>query len=548
MWGDLRGCGGIIGRIMPDLAAPFKQGSIRPWSLRMLADTRTHLVPAATLLGGILLTLAVRLFLLGRGEFDGLYGQDAYAYYNYAVGPLRSSVLALSGPPPFSWPPGYPYLVALITFVTGLTPLAGQAISLVLSLFTPVFAALLAWEVWGRERADSWAPALAGLLVAFAGQFWQSSIVVMTDITGLTMATLGTWALARYGREGAEGQPAGSVVWLLLASLSLALAILTRWAYALAAIPATGYALLLIWRRRAWLHGLLAAAAALTGLAPLLSSFLSNLLAPGEAGLAFVIDLQVVRWNPLNALRRSFETSDGFQQYRLPNGLYYLAAPAHRFFFTPLLALFLLPGLWVTWKQRTGALTWLVWGWAGIMFLFHAGIAWQSFRFTLAYLPPLAILAAIGMVGVLQVAGRWRPLVVAYIAFGFALMAWGGWTLSNSFIERKNEDLARLRWVESQAGDGAGLLTFNDTLTFQQYSDLDTYELYYQTPADMEALLAAGQPFYLLIDVNNVETQWLGRSPSDNYHWLQEVPGLTELGSRDNFTFFRVNKDEQDTE
>jgi hypothetical protein len=514
----------------------------------MSITTQKRFLPAAALLAGLMITLAVRLVMLGRSGFDGLYGQDAFAYYNYAVGPLRTSMTALSVPPPFSWPPGYPYLVALFTFAMGITPLAGQLVSLLDSLLVPIFTALLAWEVWGRERDDRWVPALASLLVAFTGQFWQSSMVVMADISGLAAATLGMWALARYGRKDAGGQPAGSVGWLALASFLLALAILTRWAYALVAIPATGYALLLIWRRRAWLHTLPATAAALIGLAPLLLSFINGLLEPVEAGPAFVVDLQVYRWNPLNALRRNFETSDGFLSYRLPNGLYYLAAPAHRYFFTPLLALFLLPGLWLTWKQRTGALIWLVWGWAGIIFVFHAGAAWQNFRFTLAYLPPLSVLAAIGMVGVLQAAGRWRPLVVAYIGVGFALMAWGGWTLSESFIERKDEDLARLRWVESQAGPVAGLLTFNDTLTFQQYSDLETYELYYQTPANMEALLATGKPFFLLIDVTSVETQWLGRSPSDNYRWLREGPGLTELGSHGSFTLFRVNEDEQGTE
>lgn len=514
----------------------------------MSAAARKRSLPTAALLTGLTVTLMVRLFMLGRSGFDGLYGQDAFAYYNYAVGPLRSSMTALDAPPPFSWPPGYPYLIALFSFVMGVTPLAGQLVSLLDSLLAPIFTALLAWEVWGRERDDRWVPALAGLLVAFTGQFWQSSIVVMADISGLAAATLGMWALARYARKDVAGQPAGSAGWLMLASFLLALAILTRWAYALVAIPATGYALLLIWRRRAWLHALPAAAAALLGLAPLLLSFAGSLLEPVEAGPAFVVDLQVYRWTPLSALRRTFETSDGLLRYRLPNGLYYLAAPAHRFFFTPLLALFLLPGLWLTWKQRTGALLWLVWGWAGIIFVFHAGAAWQNFRFTLAYLPPLATVAAIGMVGMLQVAGRWRPLVVAYIGLGFALMAWGGWTLSDSFIERKNGDLARLQWVESLAGDGAGLLTFNDTSTFQQYSDLDTHELYHQTPDEMEALLAAGKPFFLLIDVTNVETQWMGRSPSDNYHWLLEGPGLIELGSRDNFTLFRVNEGEQETE
>ena len=31
----------------------------------------------------------------------------------------------------------------------------------------------------------------------------------------------------------------------------------------------------------------------------------------------------------------------------------------------------------------------LILGWAGVVYAFHAGAAWQNFRFTLAYLPPL---------------------------------------------------------------------------------------------------------------------------------------------------------------
>ena len=57
-------------------------------------------------------------------QFDGLYGQDPYAYYAYATGPLRVSLLSgrLWPPPPFFWPPGYPLLMSALSLVIGATP------------------------------------------------------------------------------------------------------------------------------------------------------------------------------------------------------------------------------------------------------------------------------------------------------------------------------------------------------------------------------------------------------------------------------------------
>ncbi|HET8627533.1 MAG TPA: hypothetical protein VFL91_08945, partial [Thermomicrobiales bacterium] len=157
--------------------------------------------------------------LAAAGRFDGLYGQDPYAYYDYAVGPLRASLLHLRPPPAFYWPPGYPLLVALASFVVGARPLAGQIVSLVAGGLAAVFAALLAHEVWpaldarGGARARLYGPLLAGLAVALCGQVWQSSVVVMADTAGLAAATGGAWALARYGRRGDSGGPG----WLVLA-------------------------------------------------------------------------------------------------------------------------------------------------------------------------------------------------------------------------------------------------------------------------------------------------------------------------------------------
>jgi hypothetical protein len=64
-----------------------------------------------------LVALLVRVAMALIFQFDGLYGQDPFAY--------------LQPPPPFFWPIGYPLLVVLGTLVVGVQPLAGQLVSII---------------------------------------------------------------------------------------------------------------------------------------------------------------------------------------------------------------------------------------------------------------------------------------------------------------------------------------------------------------------------------------------------------------------------------
>lgn len=514
---------------MRQLVHPFRppqRGRNRLFSLALFATPLLLIVPV--------------LFLVLSHRFDGLYGQDSYAYYQYATGPLREALLALRPPPPFFWPPGYPLFVSLLSLALGTGTAAAQVASLVAGAAVPVLTALLARELWpagSRPGTNSTLPLLAGLFAALAGQLWQSSAVVMSDTTGLAAATLGAWALARFA-QGRGGR------WLLLAAGATAYAVLTRWAYALVALPLAAAAFLSLARqprRQAASHALSAAVVVLAVLSPVIGALLQGTAAPGAGTGAFVGDLEVVPWHPLNALRNEFVNADGLLRYRLPNGLYYAVAPAHRFFFTPALVLLLLPGLRVLWQQRTPLRSLLLVAWPGIIYLFLGGAPWQNFRFVLPYLPPLAILAALG---VTTVAGwlstRTRPLLWLFLAGGYLWMAYGGWTLTTSFIERKDADLETVRWVEERIPAEAQLLTFSISLTIEQYSDLAVHDLYFQTPHDLAALMEQGQPVYLLLDLENIRGQWAGRAPATNYAWLQQNAGLEKVGEQRQATLFRV--------
>lgn len=491
--------------------------------------------------GLFLLALLVRAgTLLGQG-FDGLYGQDPFAYYTYAVGPLRMALLHFQPWPPFFWPPGYPLLITLGSVLFGASPLVGQSISLLAGSLVTVLTYALAREVVIDLKGMVelwWAPVVAAGVTVVHPQLWQSSIVVMSDTVSLAAGSLGAWALARYARLDRPR-------WLALSAAALAYAMATRWAYALEAIPCAAFGVyLLVSRarahRRQTVQGV--AGAALSGGVVLGALLGPGLLArSGPASPAFTGDLEVYSWSPLNFFRRQFVTIDGLLSYRLPNGLYYALSPGHPDYFTPVLAVLLAPGLWLLLQRRRPMPLVLLLAWPAMILGFHAGAPWQNFRFTLAALPPLAVLVGLGAAQVAMWLGsRWRWLLAGLILAGLAWQFWSGLNLTRQFIDRKHGDLAVVSAVEAQAPANAQLLTFSITGTFDYYSRLDTHELWALDANQVADLVADGRPTLLLIDVANVEAQWQGHAPVINYHWLRDGPGLDPLSQYQNYTLFRV--------
>ena len=525
----------------------MQPAEIAPPAPRLASRPR---LPAVLLLALPSLLLLPAALLAVRGGVDGLYGQDPFAYYSYAVGELSAGLGQWPRLPAFFWPPGYPLLVVLASLFVGARPLAGQLVSLLAGMLVPVFTAALAWEIWSAPPANGQpakaslprlaVPLLAGVAAACVGQLWQSSVVVMSDTAGLAAATLGVWALARAGRRGPG--------WLLLAAAGLAWATLTRWIYGLVALPCAAYTLWLLWRgdpatgRRPWLPAGAALLLALFILLPLLAPLAQHLLAPATGG-DFIGDLEVYSWHPANAVRRQFVTADGLLSYRLPNGLYYAAAPAHRYYFTPLLAVFIVPGIVALLRRRARrpAVLLLLVGWAAIVYAFHAGAPWQNFRFALAYLPPLAVLIAIGAEVAWRALGpRLRLAVPVLLALGLGSMLWGGAQLTQTFITRKAADLSMLRQVESMLPADARLLSFGPTLTFKHYSRIPTTELYLASDDELQALLDGAEPLYLLVDAANLESQWREQEVAARYRALRHGPGLTTLAQFGPLTLFRV--------
>ena len=534
------------------------------------------------LLAALCLALAAVAALVVWPRFDGLYGQDAFAYWDYARGALDRALRRGELPPPFFWPPGFPLAVWLATTVAGASPRAAQGVALLAGAAVPIVTGMLAWELFvaprgrgrdggerrgpaeaadppanrlGGERAAGFLPLLAGALVAFHGQLWQSSVVVMADTTALAAGTTGVWLTARWGRTNRTGT-------LLAAAASMAFAVLARWAYALVAVPVTVFALHRLAATaggekpagrspaRAALQALGAAAVVAAVLSPVWIGAALGPVAEGSVGRAFAGNFEVYSWSPLNAARRAFVTADGLLRYRWPNGLYYALAPAHRYFFTPLLAAFLLPGAWWLWRSRNASRGWLLAGWVGVVLAFHAGAPYQNFRFTLAYLPPLAIVAGLGITGLWSRIGervpgtarRWvaRAALVGTVVLGLGAMAWGGVDLTRSFIERKRAHLRTVRWVEERTPPGSRVLAFNLFFTLRHYGARETRHLFFETPGSVAGLADSDRPTFLLLETASFTTQWEGHPSWEAVRRLRERDLLTERGSHREYDLYRV--------
>jgi len=523
-----------------------------------------------------LIALLVRFAAAVIFQFDGLYGQDPFAYYNYSL-ELREAFRHLQPPPPFFWPIGYPLLVVLGTLVAGVRPFAGQLVSIVAGAFIAPLVFLIVCEVKPGAKAGA---LVAGLLAAVSGQLMLSSTAVMSDAAGLAWLTLSAWAMLRYTRVLRPG-------WLILSALTLGLAILTRWSMALAALS-WALSASLAWRAASWTWRRMAVAAAVAALAGglvVVAQFLPGL---GRAELTHVGDLQVVGWNLVNAFRSTVANSDGIFHYERPVGVYYALPVVHPAFIFPLLTPFLLLGLWSL-RARSRPLAALLLGWPLTVYIFLAGIAWENPRFSLAMFPPLVILVGLGLqqawdwsrvwvsgdqrpiIEVVSPAtsgpedsekdmrwiakynailGRpfdllshyWRPFLAGWCALALAgSLAWSMRDLRN-FTAVNRDQISAAQWVAAQVPLGARVITFGLTQTMDHRTELEVEEIYLLDEISLSELLASQMPTYLLLDQDNIESQWIGKSPQLNYQWLQENTTIREIGRHPPYTLYYIEE------
>ncbi len=497
-------------------------------------------------IGLFVMALLIRLTVLVVYPFDGLYGQDAFAYYNYAL-QLWNSTQHGQLPAPFYWPLGYPALIAIGFLVFGFSPLAAQVVSLITGALTAPLLFLLTLEIAAslamRGRGGA---LLAGLVAAVSGQLLQLSLSIMADASAIFWASLSALALVRYTHTL-------KTRWLALASFALAYAIITR--------PIFG-ALLLPWALAVavtWSHaeGRIAerlqrasAQAALSVLIPLLLFVIQyGALIPSNS----FNNAWLMGWNPLNAFVRVFDNVDGHFEYTLPVGLFYAQPLVHPYYVFPLLTPFALLGLWVVRRAPLTTCIMLI-GWLGAVYAFLMGIPYENFRFGLALWPPLLVLAGVGFERVWSSIMRplpaspvsrgrgWGPIALIIIVL-ISLLGMMFWSVRGlqTFFATKDKDLEVVRWVEGSVPASSTLVTMGLTEYFKHYGRrIRISELYNQDPGSLGQLTCHQPNIYLVVDEQNIQSQWANREPERNLRWLRERTGLSEWGRRAGYSLYHV--------
>lgn len=168
-----------------------------------------------------LVALSIRVVAVLVTGFDGLYGQDAFAYYDQAVAIAHRVPRGESPPSDFFWPNGYPAVAALFMWLVGQRPAAAQLVSVLSGAALAPLTYLLCRDLF--PQASTRAGVIAALVVAVAGLAVVSSVVVMADMPALFWSALAAWLTVRAWRR-----TRGSFE-MVASGAALAMAIVTRW-------------------------------------------------------------------------------------------------------------------------------------------------------------------------------------------------------------------------------------------------------------------------------------------------------------------------------
>ena len=342
--------------------------------------------------------LGCALMLVYTTGFDGLYGQDAYAYLSQAQR-IGAWLHHGGGWGEAHFPQGYPFSMALIGVGPGGPLLAARLLSIV----AITGAALLVHRELRTMASDEGGNRIAvyALLSITCSPFLlRSSQVVMADASCILLLVAGYSCVLRFTR-GASATSA------FFAAVCVAVAFFFRYASAPIGLVLGVWLVISAFQQRRPLFLWSAALPALAAMVLLLSAG-----GEGALGHPWLRD-----WSPVNFFRRSFSTADGSAHYALPNALNVLKVIFHPGFLAlgpVLILLFRRRDLKIP-AIRLAALC------AAVYLIFLMGPPYQNERFLLLAQPFLAIAlfpAFLRLCAAIEQRGRRPALLLSAFAVG----------------------------------------------------------------------------------------------------------------------------------
>lgn len=416
------------------------------------------------------LAILVRVVWVALSDFNGLYGQDGYAYLNAAerlAAGFSFSVQIVGMPNPWTIAaaPGYPLTVSLLLhlFPDISAVFLAQFVNIVSGSAMAALTTAIARR-WFTDRVGVG----AGVVVAMSPVAVQTSAVIMTDALAASLALGSVWATLRTLQRPTFGWAAGS-------GLLFGAAVCTRLPVALFAVPIV--AILVAQRSFPAKYVLIAIVGALAALIP-------EYIYLGQQSDGLFSSHMISRWSPLNFWRKQFITPDGQLDYDLPLGIYYLSMISGHKFVSPAIILLSLVGTWTLRKQFALAAVFLCW--IGIFVAFCTGLTVINPRYVLPIVPPVAILAVVGLA---ELHSRWNqrighrhsPIFLASVAV-MITMVWGQYRALAPFVELSKIERQLAAVVARHSAENDEIVGFKTAFALEWYLGRPVTELFFFDP------------------------------------------------------------------
>ena len=483
------------------------------------------------------ISFGFRLIFVLVFQFDGLYGQDAYAYYDYAK-IFYTSLLNFYVPPNFYWPIGYCGFTSLFSLlIWGNIGYAAMLVSLNAGSLCSGVVFLLTYELLkgnyeeaGRKKISLY----AGLIVCFTGSLVKSSIVIMSDALGLLFASLCMLYVVKYYNRQ-------KLLYITLSFVFLSSAIMTRYAYLIMLIPLViciAYVLGENTYNRATIakHCIFALFVSILIFMPQLYYIIKygiGYFAP-QAGEK----IWVTKWSPVNFFMKDFLTIDGTMHYKLWNALYYTAPLFHPLHLS-IFGFTFLYGIFILFRKRQFQILSFCIIWNIFLYIFLAGGPFQSLRFTLSFLPALAVISSIGLWS-LKTKNIYKQL---FLSVGIAALIIFSIYHLRIFAEQKQNELTVVDWVNNNIPSGSQLFSFDITPALSHYSKIKPLEFYLLNADQLKNIIdTSGTAIYFILPEDKLNTQWKDLPIEKNFNFLKSYYNLIPMTDLNYYKVYRLSK------
>ncbi|HST04814.1 MAG TPA: phospholipid carrier-dependent glycosyltransferase [Chloroflexia bacterium] len=538
-------------------------------------------------------------YLLKRYPYDGLYGQDSYAYYYQA----RALLDEFTGKPPqawalfstdqlYHWPIGYHIHLILGQIITGGVD-GGRAITIITAVGAAVVLYLLVGELF--HTASRFVRVLAGLVAGMAlplvATFTRMGLSVMADVPALFWGLLAIFLCLRSWSQSVPGESDGGgaqttgkrrVASALIGGLALGIAVLIRYASAFFIIPVVIYLAFRFFGSRSAMpaktrlyvrlrYPVLFVSGFALGILPQILYLITHthLLSNGELPAAY--GDWINGWSPANLFASTVTNSDGTATFPQPMIAFYLLQPLYdsdQGFLSGYYIPALLSGIASTVQRRLWPVLATLVAWWLVPALFYSGTTYQAHRFALTYLPVLLIFTGIGAATVVEhcmqalrrISERStalrlpiRPIISVFasaiVLLGLAAGVYKaqgsvrGWMqIHESFKVDEQLVLALTRQAAGAYPPDSPpkLVAFGMTEALFHYTQWPTIELFNSDDAVLSSFLRAPGAHILVLPVDAISAQWAGTPLAGRWSWLQQTYNLVPEGSAATYTVFKI--------